>query len=151
MSARPARVSLIQYGQVQRLNLVNEAHTDPVEFYSEERSSASTKITSNEVLAAMLDYFDDQGFSTFATQGYAPRQGATGERSSIEVETQGGVHHLMYAQGQSQEALKTFRECQLAWLEIYNLTQQAQVVSNSGGAVFFDKQKEKIQQGTKKR
>ena len=57
----------------------------------------------------------------------------------------------MYAQGQSQEALKTFRECQLAWLEIYNLTQQAQVVSNSGGAVFFDKQKEKIQQGTKKR
>ena len=150
-SASPARVSLIQYTKTERLNLVNEAHTDPVEYYSQKRPSASTKITSNEVLTAMLDYFNDLGFAEHAVEGYAPRVGAAGEVLSIEVETQSGVRHLMYAQGQSQPALRTFVDCQRAWLEIYNLTQQAQVVSNSGGDLYFENQKAKIGRSTKKR
>jgi hypothetical protein len=144
VEARPARATLIQYGKVIRLNLVNEAHTDPVEYYSQARSDASTKVTSNELLAAMLDYFEDQGFAHHAREGYAPHSGTRGELLSLEVETEQGVQHLMYAEGQSKAALRAFVDCRKAWQEAFNMTQQAQAVTNAGGGVFFEKQKAKI-------
>jgi hypothetical protein len=137
--ATPARVTLMQYRDSMRLNLVNEAHTDPVEYYSDVRSDASTKITSNEYLRAMLDYFDEQGFSKYAQAGYAPRQGSPGELQALEVETEDGVHFLLYDKHATKPALETFVQCVMAWQEVYNRTLQAQAMTNSGRDVRFEK------------
>lgn len=151
MTTAPARATFIDYGDFMRLSLVNEAHTDPVEYYSEVRSNASTKITSNEILAATIEYFDELGFSQYAQQGFAPRQGAKGELQSLEIETETGVRHLLYGQQASPAARKAFVQCVMAWQEIYNHTPQAQAMSNRAGGDLFEAQQQKTKKGGNKR
>lgn len=139
--ATPARVTFIDYSDYVRLNLVNMAHSDPVEFYSEVRTTASTKITYNEVFAAMLDYFDEQGFSRFATPGFAPHTATSGAVQALEVETDQGTYHLIYGTTTTAEGKLAYKECVIAWQEIFNRTHQAQAVSNATGGTLFDREK----------
>ena len=139
--AEPGRVTFIDYSDFVRLNLVNVAHSDPVEFYSEVRTTASTKITYNEVFDAMLDYFDDHGFSKVAQPGYAPSTGSREILQVLEVQTENGTKFLPYGSGASEEQRRVFKDCVLAWQEVFNRTQQAQAVSNTSGSTLFDRQR----------
>lgn len=141
--ATPGRVTFIDYSDFIRLNLVNMAHSDPVEYYSEVRTTASTKITYNEVFTAMLDYFDDQGFSRVASPGFAPATGSRGAVQALEVETESGTRFLVYGEDADEEQRQTFRDCVIAWQQVFNRTQQSQAVSNTSGGTLFDNQKAK--------
>jgi hypothetical protein len=135
--ANPARVTFVDYRTSVRMNLVNEAHTDPVKYYSEKRVTANTKVTSNEVLARMIEHFDDQGFSRYATAGFAPARGDAGTLQSLEIETSSGTKFLLNGDGVSEPARRAFRECRTAFMQIQELTVQAQAVENSGGNAVF--------------
>jgi hypothetical protein len=144
VDAAPGRVTFIDYSDFVRLNLVNMAHSDPVEYYSEVRSTASTKITYNEVFAAMIQYFDDQGFSRLSQPGYAPPSGSRETVQALEVETEAGTRFLVYGKRSTEAERKTFRECVVAWQEVFNRTQQAQAVSNTAGGGLFDEERARV-------
>ncbi|MFT7668426.1 MAG: hypothetical protein ACI8X5_001118 [Planctomycetota bacterium] len=133
----PGRVTFIDYSDFVRLNLVNVAHSDPVEFYSEIRTSASTKITYDEVFEAMLDYFENEGFNDFASQGFAPRSASQGAMQALEVETEAGTSFLVYGKQATEKERAAFRQCVMAWQEVFNRTQQAQAVSSSTSGSMF--------------
>lgn len=132
-----ARVTFVDYRTSVRMNLVNEAHTDPVKYYSEKRVTANTKVTSNEVLARMIEHFDEQGFSRYATAGFAPARGDAGTLQSLEIETPSGTKFLLNGDGVSDPARRAFRECRTAFMQIQELTFQAQAVENAGGNAVF--------------
>jgi hypothetical protein len=135
----PTRVSFVDYRTGVRMTLVNEAHSDPVELYSEvrTRATANIKVISNEVMTAMIDHFDDQGFNTWAQRGYAPARGRQGELQSFEVETPGTTSFLVTTGGKDAAA-ETFRECRTAFLQVQQLTRQVQAVTNDGSEVIFE-------------
>ncbi len=132
----PTRVSFVDYRNGVRMTLVNEAHTDPVELYSELRTNANTKVISNEVMARMVKYFGEEGFNAHALRGYAPAAARGGELQSIEVESPGETLFLATVGGESAAA-NAFRECRTAFLQIQEMTMQAQAIKNEGGDVMF--------------
>ncbi len=141
LSARdgtPARVTFVDYRTNVRMNLVNEAHTDPVKYYSEKKAIANTKVTSNEVMEKMLEHFDDEGYSRYATPGYAPVQSDGDPLQSIEIETSEGTTFMVNGEGVQDLARKSFRECRKAFMQIQELTVQAQVIDNSSGRTIFE-------------
>ncbi len=129
---------------------MNEAHTDPQQLYTEKRTSASTKVTSNGVFNAMLGYFDDEGFSNVASTGYAPITGGQGLRSALEVETSEGVKHMVLDIQDAAANYETLRACKTAFIQIYNMTDQNQAVSNDGGKALFDEQQDALNKNNKK-
>ena len=133
----PARVTFVEYRGPLRMNLVNEAHTDPVSLYSEKRATANTKVLSNEVMEAMLEHFEDMGFERYAQSGYAPARPAQGDLQSIEIEKDGETLFLVNGAGTSAPARESFRECRKAFLQIQQLTKQAQVVNQSDAREVF--------------
>ncbi len=120
------------------MTLVNEAHTDPIELYSEIRTDASTKVTSNEVMVAMLEHFDEQGFNDYARQGFAPITSAGGAVQSFEVEGPQGTIFLVNGPEVREPGRKAFRKCLKAFLEIQEMTLQAQAVEYTDGADIFN-------------
>lgn len=133
----PARVTFIEYRGPLRMNLVNEAHTDPVRLYSEKRATANTKVLSNEVMEAMLEHFEAQGFQRYAQSGFAPARPAQGDLQGIEVETGGETVFLVNGAATSAPARDAFRECRTAFLQIQQLTKQAQVVNQGDVREIF--------------
>lgn len=134
----PARVTFVDYRTNVRMTLVNEAHTDPVKYYSEKRVTANTKITSNEVMAKMLEHFDDEGFNRHATGGYAPATGdGRSSLQSMEIETADGTIFIVNGEGTSDAARQSFRTCRTAFMQIQELTLQAQAVDNTDGKTVF--------------
>jgi hypothetical protein len=141
----PGRVTYLDYRTSNRLTLLNEAHTDPLTLYTEKRSSPSTKVTANEVFAAMLSHFDDKGFRDLASTGYAPVVGDGDVRTAIEIETGGSVKHILVSLSNYASHGKSMGECRDAFLAVYNLTQQNQAVDNSTGKALFDEQERELQ------
>jgi len=140
----PGRVTLVDYRTSNRLTLVNEAHTDPSELYSEKRASASTKVTSNEVFEAMLGHFGEKGFWRASSPGYAPISGGESMRKAIEVETPEGVRYLALDLRDVKKNYETLLACSTAFIQIYNLTDQNQAVTNEGGKALFDEQQRQL-------
>lgn len=143
-SGTPGRVTLLDYRTSNRLTLLNEAHTDPVALYTEKRSSASTKVTSNEIFRAMLGHFEDQGFSGVAVAGYAPAVSDGSVRSALEMESNGAVHHIVLDTSNTPHSYKVLSDCRQAFLQIYNRTEQHQAIVNQGGRHLFDDQQRQL-------
>ncbi len=148
---QPGRVTYVQYGDTTRMTLVNEAHTDPVEAYTEKRADASTKVTSNEVFDAMVGYFEEQGWGAMARSGHAPLASLDGVRWALEVETPAGVEHLTFTLDTPQDRMKAALECKSAFLQIFNLTQQNQAIDNAEGRSLFDSQQRELEQQMRQR
>jgi hypothetical protein len=146
----PGRVTLVDYRTSNRLTLVNEAHTDPSTLYTEKRDTASIKVTSNEVFKAMLGHFEDEGFSSSSSTGYAPIIGGEGLRKAIEVETGGGVRHMLLDLQNPKANYETLQACTTAFIQLYNLTDQNQAISNDGGKALFDDQQRALSERSKK-
>lgn len=143
----PGRVTLRDYRSQNELTLVNEAHTDPLEAYTEKRSNASTKVTSNEVFRAMLEYFDDQGWSGFSRSGRAPLVGTGSMRWALEVESPTGtVQHVAVSLETPKGTMEPAIECKLGFMQIFDITQQSQAIDNAGGGALFEQQQRELQQ-----
>ena len=78
---QPARITLLDHQGSRRFELVNEAHTSSVEYYSVPRTEASRKVVDNDLLAALLDELEDLGLDSYARAGRAPSR-APGSGSS---------------------------------------------------------------------
>ncbi len=133
--AAPARVRFMDYRQGTVFELVNEAHTDRVSLYSETRANTQTKVTSDEVMEALLEYLDDAGFRGRTRAGVAPRTSDTYHWGG-EIEA-GGESVFMLVSDQSPPGeRKMFIDCYMNHVTLWSNTFQLQRVDAGPGEVF---------------
>ncbi len=133
------RIALRNYDADQRFELVSESHTNRVEYYSQVRSDASRKIQSDEVMRALIEELQKQGFADFAQPGRAPSQGTEIVSQSLEIERGGETEHWVVGKGSAAEERERFRDCMLEFVQIYNLTASYQALENPDGSQIFPK------------
>lgn len=133
------RVTLRNYDAAQLFELVSESHTSRVEYYSQVREDAARKIQSDEVMDALLDELGAQGFEEFAHPGRAPTQKSEVISQSLEIEHGDTTEHWIVGKGSSPVERQRFRECMLAFVQIYNLTASYQALENPQGSQIFPK------------
>lgn len=121
------RVTFRDYRSGLVMNLLNESHSDPVEFYSQPRNDASTKIQTDEIVDALLEVFDAKGFERMQYEGPAPQNGGGASRA-IAVERRGRIQHIVFRPQDARTDRLAFNDCAAAFLEISNLTYGAQTV-----------------------
>ncbi len=105
-----------------RLSLVNESHTDPSEQYSQRRKAedAMTKVGHDEVVAALLERFEEHGFFKIAEAGPAPTAGAGSWNMTLEVERKDGLHHMALGASSSNAQRETFALCRADFVQLYS-------------------------------
>ncbi len=113
--------------------LVNESHTDRTELYSARQplDKATTKVSPDEVVDAIVEYFRDQGYFDIAQPGAAPRTPPPGASQILEVMLPEGSYHAVMAPGVSPDFITKFQTCSKALLDVYNSTMQLQAVENA--------------------
>ncbi len=120
----PVRLTMHQAHGDRVFELVNEAHTDPVGYYSEKRSSNARKIQNDEIVAELLDYLRDNGFDRWSTPGAAfPADQVSW---TLELETPAGVSHVAWVGGKDRRELEDLVNIKMGFLGIYNATGSAQ-------------------------
>lgn len=131
VTGHPIRVRYVTYsGKGQDLELVNRSHTDPNKLYSEARpiELAKTKVQTDEVMEATLEYFRTKGFFEKAESGAAPATSEGVYSQSLEVETPERHVHWSVHKGLSPADRSAFTELASAFVQIYNGTIQLQAV-----------------------
>jgi hypothetical protein len=68
----PILLSFVDYRTGARSELVNESHTSKLEQYSKPRSDAARKVQSDELVAGLVEYLEDNGFRKLAASGDPP-------------------------------------------------------------------------------
>lgn len=135
-TGRPARVAYVNYAAGatgQRLEIVNQSHTDRTELYSRARplEDAVTKVTTDEVMEELLGFFRTEGLFEKAQSGPAP-SGSEGRYSqALEIETPSERVHLVVEKGLPPAERQRFLKCAQAFVMIYNDTYQLQSVDRA--------------------
>jgi len=135
LSATPARVRFMDYRQGTAFELVNEAHTDRVEFYSKVRSDTMTKVANDEVMGALLEYIQTSGFHRHARSGVAPRQSSS-YRWGGEVETKSGTVFMLVNDQTPKGKRQAFLDCYMNHVNLWSNVFQLQRVDTDPGEVF---------------
>jgi hypothetical protein len=125
----------MDYRKGMAFELVNEAHTDRVSLYSEARANAQTKVTSNEVMKALLEYLDDTGFRKEARSGAAPRTSDSYYWGG-EIEAGGEIVSMLVNNNSPAGVRKMFNECYLNHITLWSNTFQLQRVDAGPDEVF---------------
>jgi len=123
----PIRVTFRDYRSGLVMNLLNESHSDPVEYYSQPRNDASTKIQNDEIIDALIEVFEAKGFERMKFDGPAPQHGGGASRA-LAIEKHGRIQHIVFRQEDARANRLAFNDCAAAFLEINNLTYGAQTV-----------------------
>lgn len=118
----PQAVRFTDFRSNLRLALVNESHTDPGDQYSQRRkaSEATTKIGHDEVVAALVERFEEQGFFKTAQAGPAPAAAAGTWTMTLEVERKGGLFHMALAPASSAKEREVFGKCRTDFVTLYS-------------------------------
>ncbi len=128
-----ASVSLIDYPQGRRWELRSESHTPPVELYSDSRRNADIKITSDEVLAALVAFMEREGFAAHGRNGSAPTSAPGGAQRAFEIEVAGRTRHFVNLPQAPAETRLAFVQLTRRFLELYNEVQSFQSVEETFG------------------
>ncbi len=136
ITGQPARVAYVSYGTGavgQRLEIVNQSHTDRTELYSKARSieEAVTKVTTDEVMDELLSFFRTKGFFEHAQQGSAPSSADGRYSQALEIEIPGDRRYMTVQKGIAPDERQRFFECAQAFVMIYNDTYQLQSVDRA--------------------
>ena len=134
-SVAPARVTFRDYRQGTSFVLVNDAHTDRVELYSKISAEPSTKVASNEVMTALLDFLESSGFEEQARPGVAPRS-STAWRWSGEIETSGRSVFFAVNDKTPTAEKKMFLDCYMNHVQLWSNIFQLQRVEGGRDEVF---------------
>lgn len=112
------------------LGLVNESHTDRTELYSERQpvDQATTKVSTDEVVEAIVEFFRDQGYFEIAQSGAAPTNPPAGTSQILEVVLPEGAYHAVLRTGVTADHITKFQTCAKALVDVYNSTMQLQAV-----------------------
>jgi hypothetical protein len=126
----PSRITWRLYKTDHEITLVNESHSDRLELYSKakERREAATKVQNDEIVEAVLDYFDRAGYQGFASTGSAPRAQIGRASQSLEVERQGRTTFMVWSPDRPEKERACFVICRDALVEIWNETYAAQTI-----------------------
>lgn len=136
-SAFAGRVTLLAYSDEFRIELRSESHTSPVDFYSTRRSAADTKIASDEILQALVEYLDQNGFADHAANGPAPTTAPSGVTRALEVEVDGSVRHLLAGNAVPRESSVTLHKLTRNVFDIFNKVQAFQQTDAEAGSDVF--------------
>ena len=134
-TSAPARVRFMDYRQGTAFELVNDSHTDRVALYSEVRADTQTKVTSDEVMDALLEYLEDAGFRGQARSGVAPRTSDSYHLGG-EIEAGGKTVFMLVGNQTPQGERKMFIECYMNHVSLWSNTFQLQRVDAGPGEVF---------------
>lgn len=127
---RALRVRWRIYASGQDLALASQGAQDRTETYSKAVAiaDAGTKIAPDEVVAALIEYLDDNG--PRFQPGNAPAAGGAFTQS-IEVDEPGGKRHIAVGKSSPLDDQKRFQECWKAFAAVYNQTYQLQTVDEA--------------------
>lgn len=131
-SYEPVRITFRQYKNGVVFELVNEAHTDRVELYSQVRETADRKVTTDEVADELLHHFDDLHWKRYAAPGPAP-ESLEGALFALEVERDGQIEHVIEHAGEETATRTDLRLMIQGFLNIYNATWGAQAMKVEPG------------------
>ena len=134
-SAAPARVRFMDYREGTVFELVNEAHTDRVELYSEVRSDTTTKVANNEVMDELLKYLESSGFHQHARSGVAPRTSGS-FRWGGEVEAGGGTFFMVVGDHTPSDQRLIFIDCYMNHVNLWSNIFQLQRVDTDPKELF---------------
>lgn len=118
----PLAVRFTDFRSNRRLALVNQSHTDPSEQYSQRRKAedAMTKVGHDEVVAALLERFDEHGFFKLAENGPAPTAGAGTWNMVLEVERKDGLRHMALGAASTSAQRECFTLCRTDFVQLYS-------------------------------
>lgn len=124
------------------LSMANEAAVDRVDFYSKLRSDAGVKIGSDEIMNALVEVFEEEGFWDAARPGSAPTsmgatEGGQPLHGVLSVEAGGKEGWITFRKGLAKDELKLFQTCSQAFIAIYNSTAGYQRIDNPDGDALF--------------
>jgi len=132
-TGRPVEIRYHAVAKNANFGLVNESHTSRTELYSSRLpiDAASTKVSPDEVLDAVVDYFREQDFFELAQPGGIPVKLPPGTTQVLGVTTPAGAMHLTLRPGASTEQARCFQTCAKAFFDVYNATMQLQSVDQT--------------------
>ena len=138
-SGTPTRLLLRDFRAGVDLELVNDAFDDRLRYYSQLRDEDQTgrKFQTDEVIDAMLELLDKQGWDRYAQPGPAPRDGASVISSAFELERDGNTTHWKIGNGSEAGMRRSFIEAKKAFLALYAQTAGFQAVKNTNFEVEF--------------
>jgi len=125
----------MDYRQGTVFELVNDAHTDRVALYSEIRADAQTKVTSDEVMDALLEYLEGAGFHGHAHAGVAPRTSDSFQWGG-EIERAGKTVFMLVGDQTPGGERKMFIDCYMNHVNLWSNTFQLQRIDAGPGEVF---------------
>lgn len=131
----PMRVELRDFQSDQTFALVSGTSEERLEYYSEQRDTAATKVQTNEVMEALLEYFAANGFEEMAIEGQVAAAPGTASKS-IEVSSASGTRHALRRDGMTVEDARAFLKCMQAFLELYGHTFALQSVESKADFDF---------------
>ena len=135
---RALRVSLLTGSG--NFELVSTAHTSRVDLYSAQRDAASSKVQTDEVMEALVEHLGDLGYRAHARPGSAPKPGGS-VATVIEVQEEGKSSWWGVGAGTPVSERKDFLAVQSDFLNLYNMTQGYQSITNEIGGDFFESRK----------
>lgn len=132
-SGNPLRLRYLAYASGQRLELVNDSHTDRTEMYSSTKKldEAFVKVATDEVLDETLANFEHNGYFEHAQPGSAPLAPEAGISQALEVEKDGRTTFWAIQKTASDADRKRFLECAQLFAFVYNNTYQLQAVERA--------------------
>ncbi len=128
--AEPARISLRDYRTGVYLALMSGSDEERIEYYSNMRDDAVTKVQDPEILAAMIQVFDDEGLGSLAQSGPAPAVGGDATKA-LEVRQGDRIRHLVRRPDMKREDTLVFDEYVMGFQAVYNETYALQAVDST--------------------
>lgn len=122
------RMTINDYRSGATFELVNRSHTDALDQYSKISSSASRKVQDDELMTALRDYLEDEGFEKLAHSGSAPTFSKDTKAWTLELADAKGTRHVVATPQTPIEDMKAMRKLLDAVLATYNETQGWQAV-----------------------
>jgi hypothetical protein len=150
-TGQPMRVKYLAYVSGQKLELVNDSHSDRTETYSTTKKleDAATKVATDEVLDELLKKYGENGFFERAAPGNAPNAAQKGVSQAIEVESDGKTSWWGFSQALNDADKQRFKECAGLFVYIYNNTYQLQSVDHAPDWEQQNKNVKKPKSGSK--
>jgi hypothetical protein len=127
----------VEYRSGARLELVNPSHTTALEQYSKVRADPSRKVTSEEWMTGLIEFFREQGWPEEERRGSAPAMARDSYTWALELVGPGGTTFVAQPVGAKGDQLKRLLTFKAAFIDTYNNTPGFQAVQTEPGKLPF--------------
>lgn len=136
------RMTVRDYRSSARFELVSQALVGALEQYSTLAPDASRKVQDDELMTALRDYLEGEGWSELAQRGKAPELTDGAKAWTLEVEDARGARFVLATPETPKADMQRMRALLDAVLATYNETQgwQAVDIKARTGEDYFQRQ-----------